>query len=129
MVLANLFYRPSRVLAACSLLALSACASNEALNNQLANTRDAVEQARIAGAEQRAPADFNLATDKLNQASAAAKSRRDEDKAMRLAQQAEVDATLAHAKTDSAQASLAASEMAKSNQLMRDVANRVRQNQ
>jgi hypothetical protein len=128
MMLANLFYHPSRVLAACSLLALSACATNEALNNQLATSREAVDQAQIAGAAERAPADFNLAAGKLNEANAAAKDR-DEDRAMRLAQQAQVDANLARARSDSAQASTAAAELAKSNQILRETINRANQNQ
>lgn len=127
MMLANLFYRPSRVLAACSLLALSACA-NEALNNQLANSREAIDQAKIAGAAETAPADFDVAVDKLNRADAAAKNR-DKKEAMRLAQQAQVDANLARAKTDSTQARIAAAEVDKSNQILRDWINRAHQNQ
>ena len=127
MMLANLIYRPARVLAACSLLALSACA-NEALNSQLATSREAVDQAKIAGAAETASADYDTAVDKLNQADAAAKNR-NKDEAMRLAQQAQVDANLARAKTDATQARLAAAEVEKSNQLLRDWINRAHQNQ
>ena len=45
----KLFIHPARVLAPCCLLALAACA-NPALNNQLANSREAVDQAKIVGA-------------------------------------------------------------------------------
>jgi hypothetical protein len=121
------FSHPTRALAACCLLALSGCAS-PALNNQLANSHEAVDLARIAGAEQGAPAEFNTAVDKLHQADAAAKGR-DKKEAMRLAQQAQVDANLARARTDSAQARLAAAEMEKSNQALRDMMVRGRQNQ
>lgn len=127
MIHAHLLYRPSRVLAACSLLALSACA-NEALNSQLATSREAVDQARIAGAAEVAPADYQVAVDKLHQADIAA-SNRDNEGAMRLAQQAQVDANLARAKTDSSQAMFAAAEVAKSNQLLRDWMTRAQQNQ
>lgn len=127
MMPAHLFYRPSRVLAACSFLALSACA-NEALNSQLATSREAVDQARIAGAAEVAPADYQVAVDKLHQADVAA-SNRDKEGAMRLAQQAQVDANLARAKTDSSQAMFAAAEVAKSNQLLRDWITRAQQNQ
>ena len=124
----KLFIHPARVLAPCCLLALAACA-NPALNNQLANSREAVDQAKIVGAEQAAPAEFQVAVDKLNQASAAAEKRRSGDDAMRLAQEAQVDANLARAKTNSAQARLAAAEMAKSNQLLYEAINRTNQNQ
>lgn len=127
MTLAHLYYGPSRVLAACSLLALSACA-NEALNSQLATSREAVDQAKIAGAAEAMPADYQVAVDKLNQADAAAKNR-DKDEAMRLAQQAQVDANLARAKTDSSQARLAAAEVEKSNRILRDWMTRAQQNQ
>jgi hypothetical protein len=39
---------------------------------------------------------------------------------MRLAQEAQVDANLARAKTDAAQARIAATQLEKSNQIMRD---------
>lgn len=118
MMPAHRFYHPSRVLAACCLLGLSACA-NEALNNQLAASREAVDQAKIAGAAERAPADYDAAVDKLNRANAAANDR-DKKEAMRLAQEAQVDANLAHAKNDSGQAMLAAAELEKSNQILRE---------
>jgi hypothetical protein len=118
MMLANLFSHPSRVLSACFLLALSGCA-NQALNNQLANSREAIDQAKIAGAQQTAPGDLDAAVNKLNQANDASKKWNKED-AMRLAQEAQVDANLARAKTDSAQARIAATQLEKSNQIMRD---------
>jgi hypothetical protein len=127
MMLVKLFPRPSRALAGCCLLALSACA-NEALNQQLATSREAVDQAQIVGAEKTASADYDSAVSKLNRANAAAKER-NQDEAMRLAQQAQVDANLARAKTDSAQASIAAAELAKSNLLLRETINRANQNQ
>jgi hypothetical protein len=120
MMRANLFSYPSRVLSACFLLALSGCA-NQALNNQLANTQEAIDQAKIAGAQQTAPGDVDAAVNKLNQANDASKkwswSKTD---AMRLAQEAQVDANLARAKTDAAQARIAATQLEKSNQIMRD---------
>jgi hypothetical protein len=127
MKLANLFYRPSRVWAACGLLVLSGCAS-EALNSQLATSREAVDQAKIAGAAEAAPADFGQALDKLNRANAAAENRKKDD-AMRLAQEAQVDANLARARTDSAQARVAAAELVKSNQILRETIVRANQNQ
>ena len=127
MIPAHLFYRPSRVLAACCLLALSGCA-NEALNNQLATSREAVDQAKIAGAAERAPADFDNAVDKLNRAGAAAHNR-DKKEAMRLAQEAQIDANLARAKNDALMAQVATAELQKSNQLLRDEYLRAHPNQ
>jgi len=127
MMRAHLFHHPSRMLAAGCLLVLSGCA-NEALHNQLASSREAVDQAKIAGAAETVPADFDLAVDKLNRANAAADHRRKDD-AMRLAQQAQIDADLARARTDSAQSRFAAAEMAKSNQVLRDALSHANQNQ
>jgi hypothetical protein len=115
---AHLFSHLSRGSVVCVLFALSAC-SSEPLNNQLATSREAVDQARIAGAADKAPGEFNVAVDKLNQADTAAKGRHKDD-ALRLAQEAQVDANLARAKTDSAQARIAATEITKSNQILRE---------
>ena len=121
MMLAHLFHRPTRVLAGCLLLGLSGCA-NEALNQQLANSRETVDQAKMVGAAETAPAEFDVAVDKLNRANAAAKERREVD-AMRLAQQAQVDASLARARADSTQARMASAELAKSNRILRETLN------
>lgn len=116
MMLPHRFKQSARVLAACGLLALSGCAS-EALNRQLANSREAVDQAQIAGAAEAAPAEFGAASDKLQRAEIAANDRKKKD-AMRLAEQAQVDANLARARTDATQARMAAAEMAKSNRIL-----------
>lgn len=128
MMLAHLFlHHRSRMVAGCLLLGLFGCA-NEALNQQLATTREAVDQAKMVGAAETAPAEFDVAVDKLNRADAAAKERHEVD-AMRLAQQAQVDANLARARTDSTQARIASAELAKSNQLLRETLARAHQNQ
>lgn len=127
MMPAHRFHRPSRILAACAVLALSGCA-NEVLNNQMANSQEAIDQARIAGAGDVAPADLSAAVDKLDRARSSAGHRRGKD-SMRLAEEAQVDANLARAKTDSAQARIAAAEITKSNQVLYDELNRMRQNQ
>jgi hypothetical protein len=128
MSLINLSNYSARLLLGCAVLALSACATNKELTNQLANSREAVDQARMAGAEQTAAADMDVAVGKLDHANAAAKNRNDAD-AMRLAQQAEVDANLARARSEANQAKIAATEVMKSNQIMRAAANRANQNQ
>jgi hypothetical protein len=129
MSLANLSNQSSRLLVGCALLALSACATNKELTAQLASSREAVDQARMSGAEQTAAADMDTAIGKLERADAAAKNRKEAD-AMRLAQEAQVDANLARARSDSAEARIAAAEVIKSNQIMRAAAaNRANQNQ
>jgi len=127
MIHVRLFYRPSRVLAGCCLLALSACSSSE-LNHQLATSREAVDQAQMAGAEENAPADFGVAADKLTRANAAATGHHKHD-AMRLAQQAQVDANLARAKSESTQTRIAAAELTKTNQTLREAINRANSNE
>lgn len=127
MILAKLFHHPSRVVAGCFLLALSACSSSE-LNHQLATSREAVDQAQMAGAQENAPAEFGVAADKLTRANTAATGHHKHD-AMRLAQQAQVDANLARTKSESTQARLAATELTKTNQALRDAINRANQNQ
>jgi hypothetical protein len=127
MILAHIFHHPSRAVAGCCLLALSACSSQE-LNHQLATSREAVDQAQMAGAEENAPADFGAAADKLARANAAATGHNKHD-AMRLAQQAQVDANLARARSESTQARLAATELTRTNQTLRDAINRANQNQ
>ena len=56
-----------------------------------------------------------MAADKLGRANAAATGHHKHD-AMRLAQQAQVDANLARAKSESTQARIAAAELTKTNQ-------------
>jgi hypothetical protein len=127
MILAKLSHHPSRVVAGCCLLALSAC-SNQALKHELATSREAVDQAQMAGAEVNAPANYGVAVDKLGRANAAATTHHQHD-AMRLAEQATVDANLARAKSESTQARIAAAELAKSNQILRETINRAYPNQ
>jgi len=127
MILAKLFQHPSRVVAGCFLLALSACSSQE-LNHQLATSREAVDQAQMAGTQENAPAEFGVAADKLTRANTAATGHHKHD-AMRLAQQAQVDANLARTRSESTQARLAATELTKTNQALRDAINRANQNQ
>ena len=127
MMPAHRFHGLPRMLAACCLLASAGCA-NKVLNSQLATSREAVDQAQMAGAAQAAPADLAAAVDKLDRADAAA-AKRDHKESMRLAEQAQVDANLARARTGSAQARMAAAELSKSNQILQEEINRTQQNQ
>jgi len=129
MIRAHLFYHPSRVVAGCLLLGLAGCANTEALKQQLAASHEAVDQAKMVGAAETAPAELDVAVEKLNRADAAAKKRRHRDDAQRLAEQAQIDANLARARTDSTQAKIAAAELAKSNLILRETINRANQNQ
>lgn len=117
MIPADFYRKPSKLLTACSLLMLSACA-HQALDKQLAASNEAVEQARASGAAQTDPADFNAAADKLSRANADAKKWH-KGEAMRLAEEAQADANLAHAKTESIQTASVAAELAKGNQALR----------
>jgi hypothetical protein len=108
------------MLTACCVLGLSACATHQALDNQLATSREALEQAKTAGAQQAAPADFNTASEKLSKADAEAKRMSwSKTGALRLAEQAQADANLAHAKAEAFHATTAANELEQSNEALR----------
>lgn len=88
-------------LAALAALALSACAVTPAAPTaQLAASRTAVDQARMAGASEEAPEEYETARSKLARAQAAFDAQ-DYTTATRLAREAEVDAQLAQARTQS----------------------------
>lgn len=101
------------------LLFLSSCAHKQQLNAQLATTQQAIAQAAAAGAPNTAPNDYQAAREKLERANRSAQQQ-DNVAAMRLAQQSQADANLAQAKTHSANAVMAATEIVKSNQALRD---------
>ena len=88
-------------LAALAVLALGGCASTGDMpREEMAVARAAVDRAAgPAGAD--APIEVSQAREKLERANAAV-ARKDYDVARRLAQQAEVDANLAEAKSHSA---------------------------
>lgn len=105
--------------AAILVLALAGCATRKALDTQLASSRAAVEQARISGAR----SDYTAAQDKLARAAAAAQSQ-DNVLALRLAEEAQVDAELAQVKANATRAVAAATEVEQSNQALRGVIDR-----
>jgi hypothetical protein len=94
-------------------LALAACASAPVPNEQIAAGRAAVEVAQSAGAGQYAPAELNAARDKLERAQQAIRAD-DNLTARRLAEAAEADARLAHAKSTSARSQAAVEEIERS---------------
>ena len=98
------------VIAAFTVLILSGCASTGDMpREQMAVARAAVDRAAgPAGAD--APLEVSEARNKLERATAAV-ARKDYDEARRLAEQAEVDANLAEAKSHSVRSNRALQEV------------------
>ena len=107
------------VVVALALVTLSGCASTGDMpREQLAVSRAAVDRATgPAGAD--APVEVSQARDKLERANAAV-ARKDYDDARRLAEQAEVDANLAEAKSHSVRANRALVEVREGIRQLRD---------
>ena len=108
--------------AACALVA--GCGSQPARPvEQLARARTLIEQAERTGAAGPAAADLEQARGKLRQAEAAAKDG-DQETALRLANQAAVDAELAQARASAAEARRSAEELKRSLDALREEASR-----
>ena len=107
------------VVVALALVTLSGCASTGDMPREhLAVSRAAVDRATgPAGAD--APVEVSQARDKLERANAAV-ARKDYDDARRLAEQAEVDANLAEAKSHSVRANRALVEVREGIRQLRD---------
>lgn len=91
-----------RLLAAGALLALIAgCATTPPDSSLLDNARAAIEQAEAADAEEYAPIELRYANERLAAADQALENDRPDD-ARRLAEQAEIEAQLALARTRAA---------------------------
>ncbi len=91
-----------RLFAGVALLALvSACATTPPDRSILENARNAIEQAESARAEEYAPIELRYADERLASATKALDDDRPED-ARRLAEQAEIEAQLALARTRAA---------------------------
>ncbi len=94
--------KPIRLSAAAALLALlAACATTPPDPSMLDNARDAIAQAESANAGEYAPIELRYAHERLRQASQALENDRPDD-ARRLAEQAEIQAQLALARTRAA---------------------------
>lgn len=90
---------------ACAItLGLAACAGTPPPNEQMEAATDAVRRAFDAGAQKFAPAELGAARDRLHRATVAMIAR-DHHSARILAEQAERDALLAQARSESARAS------------------------
>jgi len=108
-----------RILSACTLLGLVACASGPPPDDEIAAAEVALTEAADADAMERAPAPLALARDKLERAREAAADG-DNRAATRLAEQALADAQLAAAEARSEVAREHAEELRTSIQTLRD---------
>lgn len=106
-------------------IAITACASTppQALTEQMAKTDASIEQAQQAGAAKGGLPELATATNKRSQAQDALQ-RGDYDVAMRMAQQAQVDAQYASRKSQADQSIRSAAELQRSNEALRDEASR-----
>ena len=115
------FARPfagAAVIAMLAILMLAGCATSDSPREQIAVARAAVDRASgLVAAE--APVEVSQAREKLERANAAA-ARKDYDEARRLAEQAEVDANLAAAKSQSIRSDRALSEVREGIRLLRE---------
>jgi len=108
-----------RVLCACTLLGLAACASGPPPDAELAAAETALTEAADADAMEHAPAPLALARDRLERARRAAAAGENHE-AARLAEQALVNAQLAAAEARSEVAREHAEELRMSIQTLRD---------
>jgi len=99
---------------------LAACASTPPPpTEQIAVTTAAVANAAAQGAQELSPSELGLARDKLRRANLAMAAQ-DNEQAMRLAQQAQLDAQLSQAKANSAKARRAAEEVEAASRALRE---------
>lgn len=106
-----------------ALATLAACSSVPVPTEQLAVSRAAVESAERSGAPEFAAAELLRARQKLDQAQEALR-KEDNERARRLAEQAEVDAQLAQARANSQRSRAAVNEVEQSIRALRTEAMR-----
>lgn len=111
------------VLVAAAAMLVGGCASTPAPVEQLAVSTAAVGRAGSAGGSEMAPAEMQMAREKLDLAKRAMVSE-DFDSARRFAQQAQVDAQLAEARSRSVKARKAADELQEGIRVLREELNR-----
>lgn len=102
-----------------ALLLMAACASMPPPTSELAVSTAAVAHAAGAGANESAPIDMTSARDKLARANKAMVDK-DYPLALRLSQEAQIDARLAEAKADAARADKAAAAVQADSQALRE---------
>ena len=98
---------------------MAACAGVPAPTEQMALSTAAVTRAAGAGGTETAPAEMQMARDKLDRAKLAM-TKEDYDSARGLAEEAQVDAQLAEAKARSGKAGKAAAELQESIRVLRE---------
>lgn len=102
---------------------VGACASTPPPTEQVAVANAAVTHAVNAGAQEAAPGEMRTARDKLERAKQAMADK-ENDMALNLAQQAQVDAQLAEAKAHADKARKAAQAVQDGNSVLREEMNR-----
>jgi hypothetical protein len=101
-------------------LTLAGCApAMQPPASHMALAEDAVEKASAAGAYEYAPVELKTARDKIDQAKTAMQSK-DYASSQRLLEQAEVDARLAEARSNTVKSRRAVEELQKSIELLRE---------
>lgn len=105
--------------------AVGACSTNppQDVVEQMTRTQASIEQAQQSGAQQGALAELQLAKDKHTSAQQAL-DKRDYERALHLAQEAQVDAQYAAAKAQAEQAQAAAAQVQDSIRALRQEATR-----
>jgi hypothetical protein len=109
-----------------SLLLVMACATTPPPTAEIAVSKAAVSDASGAGGAEFAPSDMKSARDKLDRAEVAMAAK-DYDRALSLAQEAQVDAKLAEVKADSSKARKAADELSEDTRVLQDEIDRKNQ--
>lgn len=102
---------------------IAACASTPAPTEQITISRVAISNANSAGSNEYAPIQLKSATEKMKGAEQAMADK-DYQRARQLAEEAQVDAQLAEAMTDSAKAQKAADAVQEDNRVLRREINR-----
>lgn len=120
------FPRPRQLLLVLPLTAtllLAACASTPLPAAKMAVAEAAVERAGSAGTREHAPAELQIAIDKLSRARQAI-ANKDYERAGQLADQAELDARLAETRAQSARAQRSATESQEAARVLQEEINR-----
>lgn len=105
-------------IAVAAAMLMAGCASTSAPTEQMAVSKAAVSNAMSAGGNQFAPLQFKSALDKMD-AAEKAMAEKNYELALRLAEQAEVDAKLAAEMARSAKAQTAADELQENIRVLR----------
>ena len=102
-----------------ALLSLAACATTPPPTEQMAVSNAALAHAVGAGSAEFAPTEMAMARDKMARANLALNAR-DNDTALSLAQQAQLDAQLAEAKTEAAKSRKSALALQEAGRVLRE---------